>query len=209
MHNLTTPIAAWAHDDDVTKPLIVLLHGRGSNEQEILSLATSLPPKFSVVALRAPLAEGGGFAWFANRGIGRPIAESLAETLAWGRRWLDDIAPPPRPVILIGFSGGAAYGGGLLLADPSRYSGTAVLYGTLPFDAGVPTTPGHLHDTPVLIVQGRDDQVIPPELLARTREYVANSSGAIPHVSVIPGAHGISAEGLTILVDWLNGLDLG
>ena len=60
------------------------------------------------------------------------VAESLAETMAWFRAWLDDVASRGRPVVLVGFSGGAAFAGGLLLDDPGRYAGAAILYGTLP-----------------------------------------------------------------------------
>jgi phospholipase/carboxylesterase len=87
------------------------------------------------VAVRAPIAEGAGYAWFANRGIGRPVAASLAETTTWFRGWLDEVAPGGRPVVLVGFSGGAAFAGGLLLQEPQRFAGAAVLHGTLPFDA--------------------------------------------------------------------------
>src|SRR6185437_4904830 len=100
-----------------------------------IALADHLPLGPAYAAVRAPIAEGGGYAWFANRGIGRPIAESLRSTMGWFRGWLDEVAAPGRPVVLIGFSGGAAFAGGLLLDDPDRYVGGAILYGTLPFDA--------------------------------------------------------------------------
>ena len=119
----------------------MLLHGRGSNERDIVGLASHLPTGPAYAAVRAPIAEGGGFAWFANRGIGRPVAESLRDTMDWFRGWLDDVAPAGRPVLLVGFSGGAAFAGGLVLDDPARYAGAAILYGTLPFDAGLPPTP--------------------------------------------------------------------
>ena len=127
---------------DPAAPLVVLLHGRGSDEREILGLAQHLPDGPQYAAVRAPIAEGGGFAWFANRGIGRPVATSLRSTMDWFRDWLDDVAPAGRPVLLVGFSGGAAFAGGLVLDDPGRYAGAAILYGTLPFDAGVPVEPG-------------------------------------------------------------------
>jgi phospholipase/carboxylesterase len=75
------PFVAW-HGDRESETLVVLLHGRGSNEADIIALADHLPTGPSYVAVRAPIAEGGGFAWFANRGIGRPIPESLADTMA-------------------------------------------------------------------------------------------------------------------------------
>src|SRR5688572_10348327 len=109
------PVVVTRGVDDPAVPLVVLLHGRGSQEREILTLAEALPAGPSYAAVRAPIAEGGGFAWFANRGLGRPVAESLRETMEWFRGWLDTTAPPGRPVLLVGFSGGAAFAGGLVL----------------------------------------------------------------------------------------------
>ncbi|NUO36724.1 MAG: serine esterase, partial [Dermatophilaceae bacterium] len=76
------PAVAYAGSDDPHAPLVVLLHGRGSHEREIISLAAHLPRGATYAAVRAPIAEGGGYAWFANRGIGRPVAESLADTMS-------------------------------------------------------------------------------------------------------------------------------
>src|SRR6476469_7898454 len=174
----TDPVVATTGSADPAAPLVVLLHGRGSNEREILGLANRLPSGPAYAAVRAPIAEGGGYAWFANRGIGRPVAESLSSTMSWFRTWLDAVAPAGRPVVLVGFSGGAAFAGGLLLADPARFAGTAILYGTLPFDAGVPVTPARLAGVPVFVAQGEQDRVIPPELLARTWQYLLTDSAA-------------------------------
>jgi pimeloyl-ACP methyl ester carboxylesterase len=119
------------------------------------------------VAVRAPLAEGSGFAWFANRGVGRPVTESLKETMRWFRDWMKDVAPATRPVILVGFSGGAAFAGGLLLDDPERYAGGAILYGTLPFGLACP----HLRTGSVDWVQRRQ----PPARLEDTALFVLMS----------------------------------
>lgn len=147
-------VVATAGSSDPSAPLVVLLHGRGSTEREILGLADHLPQGFTYAAVRAPIAEGSGYAWFANRGIGCPTPESLAEQMAWFRGWLDTFTPAGRPVILVGLSCGAAFAGGLILDDPQRYSGAAILYGTLPFDAGVPVTPARLEGLPVCRPRG-------------------------------------------------------
>lgn len=198
------PVAAFHGEDAPEHPLVVLLHGRGSDEREILSLAPHLPAGATYVAVRAPIAEGGGYAWFANRGIGRPVAESLAATMAWFRSWLDEVAPAGRPVVLVGFSGGAAFAGGLVLSDPARYAGAAILYGTLPFDAGVPTTPSRLALLPVFVAQGDTDTVIPAELLARTWSYLHTESGAPVQGHRDPGGHGITPTALHQLAGWLS-----
>ena len=109
--------------------------------------------------------------------------------MAWFRGWLDDVAPAGRPVLLVGFSGGAAFAGGLLLDDPARYAGAAILYGTLPFDAGVPTDAGRLAGVPVLVAQGDADHGHPARaarphlgLPARRRR------GATPRRTATPAA---------------------
>ena len=184
-------------------PLVVLLHGRGSHEKEIVALADHLPPGAAYAAVRAPIAEGAGYAWFANRGIGRPLPDSLRASIDWFRGWLDEVAAPGRPVLPVGFSGGAAFAGGLLLDDPSRYAGGAILYGTLPFEAGVPTTPGRLQGVPMFLAHGASDTVIPPELQARTWSYLHEESGAQLTARRDPGGHGIAAPALTALHTWL------
>jgi phospholipase/carboxylesterase len=189
---------------DPSAPLVVLLHGRGSNETDIIGLAGHLPTGPAYAAVRAPIAEGGGFAWFANRGIGRPVAASLRSTMDWFRGWLDDVAPAGRPVILIGFSGGAAFAGGLVLDDPTRYAGAAILYGTLPFDAGLSTATGQLAHLPVFMAQGDGDHVIPRELLDHTWTYLLSESGALTVAQRQPGGHQLTAETVHELSGWIT-----
>jgi len=201
--DFVTPVVATYGEPGQDAPLVVLLHGRGSNERDIISMASHLPAGVAYAAVRAPIAEGGGYAWFANRGIGRPVADSLAETMAWFRAWLDDVAPPGRPVILAGFSGGAAFAGGLALSHPSRFSGAAILFGTLPFDAGVPTETGQLTTLPIFVAHGEQDQVIPAELPDRTWRYLHEQSGAPVVARRSPGGHDLTAPVVADLGDWI------
>lgn len=197
------PAVATYGETDPAAPLVVLLHGRGSDERQILGLAGHLPAGAAYAAVRAPIAEGGGYAWFANRGIGRPVAESLREAMSWFRTWLDEVAPAGRPVLLVGFSGGAAFAGGLVLHDPARYAGAAVLYGTLPFDAGLTTEPGRLAHLPVFVAQGEGDRVIPRELLDRTWHYLLAESGAPTVAQRDPGGHQLTGPTVRALAGWV------
>lgn len=202
---MSAPTVEWAGSRDADAPLVVLLHGRGSNEAEIIALAGHLPAGPGYAAVRAPITEGGGYAWFANRGLGRPVAESLAEQMAWFRTWLDDVAPSGRPVVLVGFSGGAAFAGSLMLVEPARFAGAAILYGTLPFDAGVPMGPARLAGLPVFVAQGEQDTVLPAELMAATWSYLLGASGAPAMAGRYPGGHGLTAAGVADLGQWLGG----
>lgn len=198
------PVVALAGSQDPSAPLVVLLHGRGADERGIIGLAPALPAGPQYAAVRAPIAEGGGFAWFANRGIGRPVGSSLRATMDWFRAWLDDVAPSGRPVVLVGFSGGAAFAGGLALDDPERYAGLAVSHGTLPFAADLPITPGRLAHLPTFVAQGDQDRVIPAELLGATWTYLLADSGAPTVAHRDAGGHGMSAEAVGALSGWLG-----
>ncbi len=206
MTGFAPPVVAWRGQQNDQRPLVVLLHGRGSDETDIIALADHLPTNLDYAAVRAPIAEGGGYAWFANRGIGRPVGESLAETMGWFRTWIDDIAMAGRPVVLVGFSGGAAFAGGLILDDPGRYQGAAILFGTLPFDAGVPTTPGRLAGLPVLVAHGDTDTVIPRDLLERTWTHLRDRAGSATTGVRDPGGHGLTPAVVAELHRWLTHL---
>ncbi len=96
------------------------------------------------------------------------------------------------------------FAGGLVLDDPGRYAGAAVLFGTLPFDAGVPTTPGRLDDTRMLVVHGDQDHVIPRDLLDRTWAYLEGEAGAVTTSVRDPGGHGLSPDALAEVTRWLE-----
>jgi phospholipase/carboxylesterase len=106
-------------------------------------------------------------------------------------------------VLLVGFSGGAAFAGGLVVDDPARYAGAAILYGTLPFDAGLDTGPGRLANLPVFVAQGEGDHVIPRELLDRTWDYLLSESGAPAVAQRQPGGHQLTAQTVHQLGDWV------
>ena len=201
--NFGPPVVAWRGSADPAAPLVVVLHGRGSNENDIIQLAAHLPSGPAYAALRAPISEGGGFAWFANRGIGRPVAESLTQTMAWFVAWLDGVAPAGRPVILVGFSGGAAFAGGLILSRGQRFAGAAILLGTLPFDAGVATGDHQLAGLAVMVAHGDADTVIPRELLERTWDYLTTRSGASVTTHRDPGGHALSVATVAVLSEWI------
>lgn len=202
---MSEPVVIHTGSNGPDSPVALLLHGRGSNEQDISNLAQHLAPEFSYYAVRGGVTVGpGAYAWFENRGIGRPTPESMRHELDWFRTWLDAEVGLTRKVIPIGFSGGAAFAGGLILDDPKRFAGAAVLYGTLPFEAGVPTTPGHLTGVPIFHAVGQMDTVIPAELLLRSYEYLSGDSGAdLTYLATAVG-HGIDPNIIPQLVDWMR-----
>ena len=196
----------WSADEAARADthLLVALHGRGADETAFRGLDKLLPAATTVASVRAPIGEGGGWAWFANRGIGRPVAESIADTARQLFAWLDEVAGGFASVSLFGFSGGTAMAGGLLLAEPQRFAAAVLLAGTLPWDAGLPETARRLADVPVFYGRGALDGVIPLDLIERTLVWLRTESGALlTEREYADLAHTISRQELSDAHDFL------
>lgn len=124
MTAFVAPTVAWRGTPDTDAPLVVLLHGRGSNETDTITLADQLPGGLAYAAVRAPIPKAADTPCSPTAASAAPVTESLTDTMAWFRAWIDEAAHG-RAVVLIGFSGGAAFAGGLFLDDPARWAGAA------------------------------------------------------------------------------------
>lgn len=192
--------------ENAAAPLVVLLHGRGSNEQDLFGLVEHLAEGPEYTAVRGPLDFGPGYTWFTSEKTAQPNSPQFEETLAWFRSWLDRVAPAGRKVVLIGFSAGAVFSGGLALGDPKRFAGLALLSGPLPLGSHLPLAPGGLAGLPVFSEQGEYDQVIGRDLFDRTLAYLTEESGAVVTSRRDPIAHEVSMEELQALRTWLEEL---
>jgi phospholipase/carboxylesterase len=207
MPETSEPVALWAGSDAPDAPLVVLLHGRGSDENALIGLAEGLPADVAYAAPRGPIAlPDGGHTWFENEGLGRPRPDSLAGSITRVRGWLDLVAPAPRPVVVAGFSAGALFGGALTLLDPSRYAGFALLLGALPLAAGLAIENEPWTGLPVLAVHAERDEVMPPELMAETWRWVHQDSGAMVTSMRTAGGHAVTSETAAAVAAWLTGL---
>jgi phospholipase/carboxylesterase len=187
-------------------PLVLVLHGRGADEHDLLPVIERLPATLAYASLRAFVdAEGGGFTWFENRGVARPIAKSLRASVAALRSWLDEAAPPAagRPCYLVGFSAGMMMAGALLLNDPQRFAGAVLLSGALALDSGIAAEPGRLRDIPIFYGRGSRDDVIPGDLVRRSEVYLRERSGAALTVREYAHAHTISLAEIGDVAAWL------
>ena len=103
------------------RPLMLLLHGFGSNERDLFDLAPLLPSDYVVASLRAPTPSGGGWTWFAVNptvaGDPDPAVASAAAKLVL--EWLDTQSHPT--VSLLGFSQGGALALQMLRHAPARF----------------------------------------------------------------------------------------
>ncbi|MBZ2194688.1 alpha/beta hydrolase [Occultella gossypii] len=192
------------------RPLLVLLHGFGSNEADLAGLMPHLPAEFVIASLRAPLpvdvGAGRGYAWFPITDPGRPDPAYLDAGVRGIRRWLEHTharVRTPGPVALLGFSQGGAMVTHLLRHNPEDYACGVVLSG---FTAGgLVAGDEALSQIRPPVFWGRDDAdpVITADAVMRTTAFLTS------HVDLTerryPGAgHGVAAAELADVARFLR-----
>ena len=100
MSPFSAPVLATGGSADPAAPLVVLLHGRGSNERDIIGLAGSLTAGPAYAAVRAPIAASSGRAsGVSSSDTSRPAASTATVVLAATRRtWPTSPAPQAWPI---------------------------------------------------------------------------------------------------------------
>jgi len=148
-------------------PLLLLLHGRGADEADLLGLAPHLDPRFFVVSARAPyqFEGGGGFAWYESLAPGRPDATtfraSLARLSAFVRELAVNYPIDPAAIYPLGFSQGSMMANALTLTAPDLVAGAVLLSGFQPAIDGLVVQREALRGKPVFAAHGTFDGVLP------------------------------------------------
>jgi phospholipase/carboxylesterase len=187
-------------DGTATPPVVVFLHGRGSDESSAAMFATVFAGA-TLLAPRGTLREGGGYAWFRNHSPGVADPSSLKDCVDFLENWTDVHVPSPNSNLwLCGYSNGAAAAGALLLSKPDLYRGAILISG--PIVSERPWPIARLRGLSILMIYGEDDLVIPRHLLTASATYLAVASGAHASILAAPGGHDISQSSLIATRKW-------
>jgi phospholipase/carboxylesterase len=189
-------------------PLLVLLHGYGSDEQDLLGLGPYLDPRFQLVSLRAPQAlELGGYAWFAVQftpfGLVLDHDQAQVSRLAL-EGWLEAQVSSQEVgrVFLLGFSQGAGMALGLALHRPDLVAGVVFLSGLVVPQMIPQGGPEKLRSLGVLMTHGLDDPLIPIEQGRSSRALLEQLPVRLRYREYEMG-HEISEECLAEVQEWL------
>ncbi|MDP3166035.1 MAG: dienelactone hydrolase family protein [Hydrogenophaga sp.] len=195
--------------------LLVLMHGVGSNEQDLFSLAPQIPERFHVLSLRAPFRMGpGSHAWFdfsiepgGERSINEAQeAESRAIVAQAVQSAAEQLGIPPERVVVGGFSQGGIMALSLLLTKPALMQAAMVWHSRLLRQVVPLSAPADaMRGKQLWLSHGTHDNVIP---LAHAHA-IAHHMAPLP-VTVsyheFPSAHEIRPSELAATVSWLESL---
>lgn len=170
------PVVLWSKPEEARagKPLLVLLHGYGANEQDLLSLADMLPEDFAVASVRAPIVSGPGYTWFPLTASIDYTLDAVKDAAAYAQDWIDSVKGNHPSVTLLGFSMGMAMATTLLRQRPEDFAAVVGLSGFV-VDAGSdPSFRDAELDGTVPLFWGRDQQdpVITPDKIEYTMGWV-------------------------------------
>ncbi len=179
------------------RPLLLMLHGYGSNEADLFGLVPYLPPEYAVASLRAPLAAppSPGFSWYPFDTVRSPREEGATAAARRVIEWLDAAAADAPAVGLLGFSQGVSVAIQALRLQPERFAFTVNLSGTfaggsMPGDAVLAA-----RRPPAFWGRGDRDQVIPMEMVIATAEWLPRHTSST--ATVYPGlTHSVSQQEL-------------
>jgi phospholipase/carboxylesterase len=193
-------------------PLLLLLHGVGSNEHDLFSMAPYLDRRFLIVSTRAPYVLGpGSYAWFelgftpngividprqaeASRKL---IVQFIAEAVA-------TYDADPRRVYLMGFSQGAMMSGWVALTRPDLVAGVVMMSGRIEAEMLPTLAPAErLTGLPILVVHGTLDTVLPIQHGRASRDILAGLPVDLTYREY-PMGHEVNAESLAEIVNWLS-----
>lgn len=188
---------------DATRPPLLLLHGTGADENDLIPLGEMLSSGSALLSPRGKVLEEGSAlrffrrdedgAWDLDDFNARTV--ELADFVMRARAAYG--LPPP---VVLGFSNGANIGWNLMRQDPSLIAGALLMRATLPFD---PRPLPDLTGFPVLLLSGKDDPLVPAD---RPPYFAAllGEAGAEVTLELLPAGHALTQQDLVFAHAWLE-----
>ncbi len=196
MHSKNSTTAGL--DISEAKKALVLLHGRGGNAQDILSLAAHL--RLADFALLAPQAENGS--WYPHSFLAKPSENEpwLSSALELLEDLLEEIKNKgiaSKDIYFLGFSQGACLAAEFVTRNASRFGGVVLFTGGLIGDILYPENyKGDFAGTPVFIGTGNPDAHVPLERVKQTAEILKKMNAELTLKVYDNRPHSISQDEL-------------
>lgn len=193
-------------------PLLLLLHGRGSHEGDLMGLAPYVDGRFFIVSARGPVVLGPGMhAWYhVQLDPIRPVIDAgeADRSRVLLVRFIDEVVATygvdPARVYLLGFSQGAIMSLSLALSVPERLAGVVAMSGWIPPEVPVGTAPPEaMRGLPILVLHGTQDPILPVHLGRAVRDRLASLPVALTYREYETG-HYVSEESLADAAAWLR-----
>jgi len=191
--------------DDAEMPLVVVMHGRGADANDLADLAPMIDDGYRFVFANAPKTfepmpgYSFGYSWFDGW---PPEGDSIVQSREKLLTLIDELAEryPTRDgkIVIAGFSQGGMMAIDVGFRTTQKIAGIICMSGAI-YEAGQPP----LRKLPVLIVHGTEDDMIPLWGAQRTR-LVLEENGVAPEYHEFPMGHQVTPESMAVVREFLG-----
>jgi phospholipase/carboxylesterase len=192
-----------------TPPALILLHGRGADEDDLLGLGEYFDDRLFIISPRAPyaFANGGGRTWYDLEELGKPdramYLESHRKLCSFIGAAIGFYGLDPGRIFCCGFSMGSILALGVALAEPGLLAGVIANSGYVPEEAGIDIRWEGVRGRPFFLAHGIYDPVIPFSYGRRAKELLEAHGAVVTHREYDMG-HQINEESLNDMIAWLS-----
>ena len=208
-HEVHFPTSFQNKESTARYPTILALHGRGSNEQDLIELAPHLPPDDLLwISPRAPLVLGpDSYEWFRVKVIGRPEPQQVLSALETIDHFIDEVLSgypvDPQKLFLLGFSQGSLLSMCYTLSRPSRIVGVIAQSGYIPNGVDLDINEAGVKGKPFILTHGEQDRLIPVDWAHASRDRLEKLGVDLSYNEFQMG-HSVSMESLSVISTWLK-----
>lgn len=193
----------WEPGTEADAPVLLLLHGTGGDERDLLPLGRALAADAPLLSPRGKVREGPMARWFRRLAEGVFDEDDLIarahELVSFVDAASERYGFARDKVVAVGFSNGANIAAAALLLDPAAFRGAVLLSPMVPLR---PETRPDLSGVAVLIGAGRADPIAPPEQAEDLAELLVDL-GASVDVTWHPGSHTVTHDEVRTAQSWL------
>lgn len=200
--------ASYKQASESKFPTIIALHGRGSNERDLIGLASYLPKEFLWISPRGGFRLGPDmYEWFPLAQVGKPDPARLANALDTLDRFLNEAIhhyPVDKDQLyLLGFSQGTVVSLSYTVSRPERVTGLIAQSAYLPLESGLHFDEVGIKEKPIIMTHGVQDAVLPVDWARRSYEKLQVLGANVDYHEFNMG-HEVTAESLDVIATWLE-----
>jgi phospholipase/carboxylesterase len=198
------------HTNTATRlsPTLILLHGRGANEDDLLGLVPYVDSRFLVIAARAPFPFAyGGATWYETLATGIPQPDQFNESHERLVQFVRDVKAnypvDPERLFFLGFSMGAVMSYAFALTHPQEVNGVAAHSGYVPEDTSLLFEWKKLKGKGFFVAHGTEDPVIGVQFGRRAKELLEKAEADLTYREY-PIPHSMSEDSVSDCSSWLH-----
>ncbi|MDN3272750.1 alpha/beta hydrolase [Frankia sp. RB7] len=195
---------------DAGSPPLLLLHGTGGDENDLLGLGQMISPGSALLSPRGRVLEHGMPRFFRRLAEGvfdeedvRRRALELGEFVTDARTQYGVAAP-----VAVGFSNGANIAAALLLLKPDVLAGAILLRAMVPLSDAPKANlvKPNLAGKPVLLLSGQADPIVPASNSAKLEALLSEAGARVDHKVLLAG-HQLSQADVTLARSWISSVE--